>query len=317
MMTAQQEGKGASGLPVHFIYHVPKCAGQTINCHLAAALPTKSYYRTRKRRGAGRFFLTRHYHDDMPDPRSLRVIGGHYLGISIEPLFQGRAVQRSMLLRDPVSHIVSYYNFRMMRYIKAGLRPYDFELAYEATRRNFITHYILRNFLELSWLSLAGLSDEDKYDLVNAFLSGFRYVGDYTLCDDLIAMLAGELGIARTAPKRNTRAEWLRRVRWTPLDIEDLTPGAVARIRQENLIDQRLWESWREVRAETQSVRRLPLGTSARSKRFSHGAQRLVSQITRRIHRRFGTLAGIHVPTSLEPSAQVNHIVPRSRSSFR
>ena len=119
----------ATPLPVHFIYHLPKCAGQTIDRHLAAALSANAYYRTRKRRGFGRFLFTRHDFGKMPDPNQTRVVGGHFLGISVEPLFAGCDLKRSMLLRDPVSHIISYYNFRMMRYLSEGLYPYSFELA--------------------------------------------------------------------------------------------------------------------------------------------------------------------------------------------
>ena len=239
----------------------------------------------------------------MPDSRTLHVIGGHYLGISVEPFFEGRDVRRSLLLRDPVSHIVSYYNFRMMRYIAAGFQTYDFDLAYEATQRNFITHYILRNFLEFGWFRIVSLSDQDKYDLVNAFLSSFWYVGDYTRCDDLLAALGGELGIAPTASARNTRAEWERRVRWTSLDIEDLSPRDIAQIRQDNFIDQRLWETWREARTEAHFVRPLPLGASARPNFLGKEVRRFVSQITRRIHRRFGNLKGVQIASPKDNTA--------------
>ena len=69
-----------------------------------------------------------------------------------------------------------------------------------ATQRNFITHYILRNFLELPWSRRARLSDDEKYDIVNAFLATFWYVGDYRLCDDLVAALADEARNSR--PRR-------------------------------------------------------------------------------------------------------------------
>jgi hypothetical protein len=171
--------KQGATLPVHLIYHVPRCAGQTIDRHFAAALSANAYHRIRRRRGFGRLLFTRHDFGKMPDPNQTRVVGGHFLGISVEPLFAGRELKRSILLRDPVSHFISYYNFRMMRYLSQGLHPYSFELAYRATQRNFITHYILRNFLELPWSRLARFSDDEKYDIVNAFLVTFWYVGNY------------------------------------------------------------------------------------------------------------------------------------------
>jgi hypothetical protein len=143
----------------------------------------------------------------MPNPDQIRVVGGHFLGVSVEPRFKGRELNRTLLLRDPVSHFVSYYNFRMMRYLSQGLNPYSFELAYGATQRNFITHYILRNFLEIPWPWLTRFSDEEKYAVVNAFLASFWYVADYAYCDDLIATLAKKLEISARAPARNTCGE--------------------------------------------------------------------------------------------------------------
>lgn len=287
----QEFKRKAPPLPVHFIYHLPKCAGQTIDRHLAAVLSGNAYCRTRKRRGFGRFLFTRHDFGKIPDPNQTRVVGGHFLGISVEPLFAGREIKRSMLLRDPVSHIVSYYNFRMMRYLSEGLHPYSFELAYGATQRNFITHYILRNFLELPWSRLARFSDDEKYDIVNAFLATFWYVGDYRLCDDLVAALAIKLGIPGRAAPMNTRAEWERRVRWRTLDVDDLSNDTIAQIRRENLLDQRLWETWHEARENTATIRPRALGSRNAPGFVSTEAIRFVSQIARRLQRRWGAFS--------------------------
>lgn len=284
----------AGSPPVHFVYHVPKCAGRTIDRHLAVALPKSAYLRTRKRRGLGRF-VTRYDSARLPDPRTAKVVSGHFLGLSLDALFSGRPVKRSILLRDPASHFVSYYNYRMMRYIAEGLQPYSLEVAYGATQRNFITHYILRNFLELSWARIASLSDSDKYDLVNAFLATFWFVGDYRLCDDFIAALGGRLGISVDATPRNTLAELVRSVGWTPLTMDRLSPRAIADIQAENAIDQRLWETWHEARHDTSSVR--PRAFKAQSSSFiSDEASRFVNQILRRVQRRWGSFDDAPVP---------------------
>jgi hypothetical protein len=293
------------GRPIHFVYHVPKCAGQTIDRHLASVLPG-SYYRLKKRRGAGRLFKSRYDLAGMPDPQTTSAVGGHFLGISLEALFPGRPVKRSILLRDPVSHLISYYNYRMMRYISQGLQPYSFETAYGATHRNFITNYILRNFLELSRARVASLSDHDKYDLASAFLSTFWFVGDYSRCDDLIGALAGRLGIEPKAPRRNTQAEWESRVAWDPLALEDLSPVAIAQIRRENLVDQRLWETWREAKEETASIRPRPLTGPSGQSFVSSEAVRFVNQLTRRIQRRWGDFDG----SEATPLAGGGSVVP-------
>jgi hypothetical protein len=183
----------------------------------------------------------------MPDAEQLRAIGGHFLGKSIEDIFANRQIERSILLRDPVSQFVSHYNVRMMRYVLRGRQTYSPEIAYRARQRNFATHHILRNFLEISWPRLLSLSALDKYVAVNQFLSTFWFVGDYTRCSELIAKLGPKLGVPATAMAHNTCAEWQRRVRWTPLRVENLTRQMVEQIRQENVLDQLLWETWRDV----------------------------------------------------------------------
>jgi len=80
-----------------------------------------------------------------------------------------------------------------MRYLARGRHPYSFELDYRARRKNFICHYILRNFVEIRCHRLARLSDHEKYDIVNAFLARFWYVADYSRCDELIAALLRRL----------------------------------------------------------------------------------------------------------------------------
>ncbi len=286
--------RGAGGAPVHFVYHVPKCAGRTIDRHLQLALDKPAYHRTRKRRGLGRF-VTRYDCTDLPSPRDAKVVSGHFLGISIDALFGGRPIKRSILLRDPASHFVSYYNYRMTRYISEGMQPYSADVAYGATQRNFITHYILKNFLELSWAQIASLSDSDKYDLVNAFLSTFWFVGDYTLCDDFIATLGDRLGISANARPCNTLTELARGSGWTPLTMDRLSPDMLADIRAENMLDQKLWDTWREARHDTSAV--LPRALEGSSSSFiSHEASRFVNQILRRVQRRWGTIDHVPVP---------------------
>lgn len=273
--------------PVHFVYHVPKCAGRTIDRHLATALPKSAYHRLKKKRGLGRL-LTRYDSARLPDPRHAKVVGGHFLGLSLDPLFAGRPIKRSLLLRDPASHFVSYYNYRMTRYISRGLQPYGVEVAYGATQRNFVTHYILKNFLELSWIQIAALADEDKYDLANAFLATFWFVGDYRLCDDFLAALGNRLKISANATPRNTMSELVQRVGWTPVTTDQLSPRMFADILAENSIDQKLWETWREVRHDTAAVRPRPLEGHA-SSFISSEASRFVNQILRRVQRRWGS----------------------------
>jgi hypothetical protein len=278
MMDSEGSLAREMALSLHFIYHVPKCAGRTIDCHLAAELGPKVYCRITKQNGFSNAIG--------PAGDQIRAVGGHLLGPATESKFRGREVKRSILLRDPVSHLVSYYNFRMMRYLSQGLRPYSFDLAYRATQRNFISHYILRNFLNLSWYRLVRLSDPDKYDLVNAFLATFWYVGDYRLCDDLVSALSADLDICPRAKPRNTRQEWERRIPWQSLTLDELSPHAMDQIRNENVLDQEVWETWRQARCETKVVRPHPLAANSAPRFLISEMRRLGPQIIRRLRRR-------------------------------
>jgi len=279
--------RGAGASPVHFVYHIPKCAGRTIDRHLALSLPQSAYHRMKKRRGLGRF-VTRYDCSDLPDPRAVRVVSGHFLGISVDRLFERRLIKRSLLLRDPASHFVSYYNYRMTRYLSEGMQPYGVEVAYGAMQRNFITHYILKNFLELSWTQIASLSDQDKYDLVNAFLSTFWFVGDYQLCDDFLDALGDRLDIPANARPHNRLTELARGAGWTPLTLDLLPDDILAAIRAENMIDQKLWETWHDARHDTSAVRPVALERNT-SSFVGNEASRFVNQILRRMQRRWGS----------------------------
>jgi hypothetical protein len=72
--------------------------------------------------------------------------------------------------------------------------------------------------------------------------------------------------------------------------VSDLAPGTIRQIRQENLLDQRLWESWKD--AEHQPAHICPRALCSPSGRHPIRAEavRFVSQIARRIQRRFGSL---------------------------
>lgn len=271
--------------PLHIVFHIPRCAGQTVHHHLSSHVPPERYLRVRKRRGPGRIFLTLYRIDDMPDPQTLDVIGGHWVGRSIERSFDDRRIVRSILLRDPVSQFLSHYNYRMMRYLSQGLRPYSIDTAYRARRRNFITNFILRTFAEMPWPRLATMSTAEKYAEANTFLSDFDFVGDHTRCDELIGFLASDLGTPAEAELRNTSQQWRERVDWTLLGVSDLSPGLLDRIKQDNMLDQKLWETWKDAHKGPSQPGSHDLRRNAAAKRASTQASRLLNQVKRRVRR--------------------------------
>ena len=70
--------------------------------------------------------------------------------------------------------------------------------------------------------------------------------------------------------------------------MDDLSTDAISQIRRENLLDQRLWETWHEARDNTATIRPRALGSRHAPGFVSTEAMRFVSQVLRRIQRRWG-----------------------------
>lgn len=261
--------------PLHILLHVPKCAGRTIEVHLAAHMP------------AGAFFLPRHPGrggvSKMPPPDGIRALSGHHLARSIEARFEGRDIRRSVLLRDPLSFQVSYYNFKMMRYLASGARPFSFALYYRALQRDPMAHFLLSRWLEVSPARLLLMPVAEKWRRLCEALSGFWFVGDYRRCDDLIAAVAPALGVPARAKRVNDEAAWARTVDWRPLTAADLGDEQRRRIPLENPLDTALYATWSRAGHDAASVQ--PGAAPAASDFLAHELVRPYWEARRRLAR--------------------------------
>jgi tetratricopeptide (TPR) repeat protein len=235
---------GDSSLPVYFILHVPKTAGQTIQQHLADyCLPGTlwgPHQAPRLQALSGR----RYNPDSLPELSRIRAVFGHNLGRSLERHFPNREIRRVVLLRDPISLHISLYNHRMMINLTKGLGTYSFDRHLKALPRDFIAHRLLARWLEIPWPALMTMDDREKYAALNRALSGFWFVGAHADCDRLIAVIAGDLELPAAARRRNTAADWLNRVSWQRLRVDELSPKMRETILTNNPLDQILWETW-------------------------------------------------------------------------
>lgn len=222
--------------PLHILLHVPKCAGRTIEVHLAEHMAAEAFFMPRH---PGRGGISK-----MPPPEGIRALSGHHLARSIETRFPDRDIRRSVLLRDPLSFHVSYYNFRMMRYLASGGRPYSFGLNYRALQRDPMAHFLLSRWLEVSPARLLVMPVAEKWRLLCDALAGFWFVGDYRRCDDLIAAVAPALDVPAEAKRVNDEAAWVRTVDWQPLTAADLAEEQRRRIPLENPLDAALHATW-------------------------------------------------------------------------
>ena len=224
---------------VHFLLHVPKCAGTTVEEHFRETL------------GAG-FLLAPRWHNPLRsiignrysmatgDPRlaHLRVITGHSMGISLKRHFAHAEIRESVLLRDPVGYHLSLYNYRLMRHrAGTGPKPPGFAAWYLAQRRNPISRFILNHYFEQGIPALYRLSSRDRLAWLEARFRYFWFVGGYRRADELIAGISREMGVAEQAERRNTGA------------VHEMTEAALdtrmlERIVTENAVDQALWDRW-------------------------------------------------------------------------
>jgi len=272
--------------PVFFALHVPKCAGSTIEFHMLRHLGAAQVWIPKKRWRKLPPLAPPLYKATSPEHiRTVRFVSGHYLGQSIERLFAGRPIRRSVLLRDPVSFHLSYYNFRMMRYRHQGLNPYSFETHLLSQPDDPMSHFLLSRWLEIPWPRLLTMPPAVKYDLINESLARFWFVADYRQCDALSRQMSTDLGISTQVERANTKEIWQSVVTWRPITREDLTPKQIEMIERRTMIDQRLWQTWRNAGHDVVSVRPLPLPEAAGAAFAAHELKRPYHSAARRMAR--------------------------------
>jgi len=276
----------ASGAPpLHLVLHVPKCAGKTLERHFEAHMPAGEFVKPKRRPIPARWVMSRHATDAVPHPERVRVISSQQIGRSLEARFSGRPILRSTLIRDPLGHALSYYNFRMMRYVAMGWGTYDFDTHVRSEPRNRITRFLLASYLEIPWPRLVAMSGEEAFALVTRHFRDFWFVGSYRLCDELTGELAPVLGVPPVAVRQNDRAEMAQTIAWDELKAADLDPGLRASLIDANAVDQALFETFAEARHGARAVTLKPPPRAARLAPLGHEFARPIYEARRRIGR--------------------------------
>jgi hypothetical protein len=230
---------------LHLIMHVPKCAGTSVEQHLHSHLGPKRFWITRKRsRSMPLSVLSRKYHAPSVPIENIAAVSGHFLGRSIEQMFPDRQIVRSAILREPQRQVLSLYNYRMMRYLKSGLKPYPFHYHLRSLPTNPVAHFILERWSELSWPQLAAMSSKRKVAELDRALATFDRVVDISEANDLIAWLSRDLGVPEQSSEHNTSREWEAVTGWQPLRLEDLSRADRAEMDERLQIDRYLWRRW-------------------------------------------------------------------------
>jgi hypothetical protein len=266
---------------VYFILHIPRTAGQTIEYHLAEHCPPGALWSPRRVPYPLSLFGSRHRRAGLGDTGRVRAVAGHDLGSSLERRFPQREIRRVVLLREPLSLQLSLYNYRMMNHLAKGLGTYSFAVHLGAQPRDFIAHWLLARWLEIPWLRLMGMSEEDKYRLLNRALGRFWFVGDYTDCDRVIAAIAPDLEVAAVARPRNTARQWHKQIKWQPLTEAALSPALRDAVLRQNPLDRALWETWHGAGFAAAAVRPRPLQPGSPGSFLAHEAARPFFLVTR------------------------------------
>ncbi|HSF96592.1 MAG TPA: hypothetical protein VLA52_16320 [Thermohalobaculum sp.] len=226
---------------VHFLLHVPRCAGTTVEAHFQAALGPGLLHAPRWHNPL-RAFLGELRALDPADPRltAVRIVTGHSMGARLKRHFPGTEIRESVLLRDPLGFHVSLYNHRVASHrTGSGPAPPEFARWYAMQRRNPVSRFLLNHYYDQRIPALYRLSSAARLSFLEARLRDFWFVADYRHADEMIAGISREMGIAEHAGRKNVTAA-------PALTPESLDPTMRARIVAENSVDQALWERWKD-----------------------------------------------------------------------
>lgn len=229
-----------SGRVVHFLLHIPKCAGTTVEAHFREHLGDAFMFAPRWESPLRNVVGNRYPGLDAGRLAHVRAVSGHSLSDSMRALFPGAEVRESVLLRDPASYLLSFYNYRWSRFEQGrGGRPPEFAAWYRAQRRNPISRFLLNRYFGQGVPALYRLSSSARLAWLEARLARFHFVGSYRRADEMVAGISREMGLPEVVESRNVTPS--RR-----LAAADLPAGLARRIEADNALDQALWERWRD-----------------------------------------------------------------------
>ena len=240
--------------PLFSILHIPKCAGTSLERHFESHLSSDRFLRLPQRKHVR---AVRKHPPTPEQARELEVFTGHFITRTLEEqLGVGREIRRAVLLMDPLSLFLSHYNYRMMRYLASGQRTYPVAVELRSRAPNYVTNFILRNYLERPWWRRIAHSESAQYDVMNQLLSGFWFVADYRRCNDLVALVAHACDIPSDMERHNTQTQWRQKTTsFTPLRAEDLDPELVAEFRARNRVDAEIYRLWGQAGLDAHKIR--------------------------------------------------------------
>ena len=243
----QESAEKSSERPVFLFCHIPKCAGSTVKQHMWNKAPDRSVsakrrhgffrdfggdYTDLERTGLGRTGI---------DPDKIDFVGGHSLSRSVTKAFPDRPFKPIVLIRDPLSFSVSFYNHRNRGAAKIGRGPVPFELYIKSLPKNPMIRFIMTRYLSIGYPAILRFDSRQRYRIVDETLSEFWFVGSWLHASELVKGLAREMQISDTVDVKNAaHGERLR--------VGDVPDRLASLIRDRNAADQALFERWGDVK---------------------------------------------------------------------
>ena len=234
----------ADARTIHFLVHVPKCAGTTIEWHFQQHLGERFLWAPRWRNPLRDVVGNRYPSLTSQDLADVQVVSGHSLSANLSEKFPGARIREHVVLRDPVDWHISMYNYRIKR---AGGQGPDFSTWYGTVRRNPISRFLLNRYFGFGVPGLYRLSSAARLNWLEDRLSRFAFVGGLHLTDDLIDGVAAATDVPGRAKAQNTIPE-------KRLTVNELAPNILDRVRHDNVLDQALFDRWKD-RGWDQKVR--------------------------------------------------------------
>ena len=229
---------------VHFLLHVPKCAGTTVEAHFQTHLGPAYLLAPRWENPLRNFIGNRYPNLDAEALRDVRVVSGHSLSIGMASLFPDAEIRQSVLLRDPLGFFLSFYNYRWARFDEGWTaEPPGFETWYRGQRRNPISRFLLNRYFDQAVPALYRLSSAARLRRLEEAFARFHFVGSYRHADEMIGGISRELGIPDEVAHQNVTPR-------RKLSAADLPDSLRRRIEADNALDQALFERWADRRWE-------------------------------------------------------------------
>lgn len=226
---------------VYFFVHVPKCAGTTIEFHFRNALGDGYLHAPRWKNILRNVIGNRYpYSDDDPRLTGVRVASGHSLTHNFAHHFPGREIEECVLIREPLSYFVSFYNYRTQLFLDGtGPKPASFELWYRAQRRNPMVRFLLNRYYDFGIVKLYKLSSYGRLHYLEERLRDFLFVGGHHRANEMIAGVSRMIGASVRVESRNVS-------KGPVLKPGNLSASLVSQIAHENALDTLLFERWSE-----------------------------------------------------------------------